>query len=239
MGAFNRWAAGSPLQSWEARTVVAVAHNILCGAAALSRVAALRAQGVAVPPEAGQYPPRDGAHLLSALSQPDQDASKRLSDSVDGDREPGAVTSVGSSPSPDAVGSTAEPIAIVGMDCMFPKAEDLSAYWRNLRLGTDAIEPVPESYWSLDDYHDPDPSSPDRTYAQRGGFLSPYAFDPTEFGIPPAVLEATDTSQLLGLVVAKRALMDAGYSPDAQWDRSRTSVVLGVTGTQELVVSLG
>jgi len=239
MGAFNRWTEGSPLQAWTSRTVVAVAHNILCGAAALSRVAALRAQGVELPSEVGQFPPLDAAELLVALERHEEASSTALAVPAD-DSSGGSAALVESSRLPgDGSGTPPEPIAIVGMDCMFPKAEDLGGYWRNLRLGVDAIEAVPESYWSLDDYHDPDPSSPDRTYARRGGFLSPYAFDPTEFGIPPAVLEATDTSQLLGLVVAKRALADAGYSPDAQWDRSRTSVVLGVTGTQELVISLG
>jgi hypothetical protein len=30
------------------------------------------------------------------------------------------------------------------------------------------------------------------------------AFDPLEHGMPPSVIPATDTSQLLGLIVAKR-----------------------------------
>ena len=32
-----------------------------------------------------------------------------------------------------------------------------------------------------------------------------------EFGIPPSILEVTDVSQLLSLVVAKEAMEDAGY----------------------------
>ena len=52
-------------------------------------------------------------------------------------------------------------------------------------------------------------------------------------------MEATDTSQLLALMVARQALDDAGYGDGVAWDRSRASVVLGVTGTQELVINLG
>ena len=52
-------------------------------------------------------------------------------------------------------------------------------------------------------------------------------------------MEATDTSQLLGLTVAKMALTDAGYGEDREFDRDHTSVILGVTGTQELVIALG
>ena len=100
------------------------------------------------------------------------------------------------------------------------------------------LPPIPPTHWSPEDYFDRDPKKPDHVYCQRGGFLSPVAFDPSEFGIPPAALEATDTSQLLGLMAAKMALEDTGYGPARAFDRSRTSVILGVTGTQELVIPL-
>src|SRR2546425_10810975 len=58
-------------------------------------------------------------------------------------------------------------------------------------------------------------------------------------GISPNVLEATDTTQLLGLLVAKQALEVAGYGAGREFDRNRVSVVLGVTGTLELVIPLG
>jgi PfaD family protein len=48
MGAFNEWARGSHLESWEHRHVDEVNLNIMYGAAVQQRVAALRAQGVAV-----------------------------------------------------------------------------------------------------------------------------------------------------------------------------------------------
>ena len=51
--------------------------------------------------------------------------------------------------------------------------------------------------------------------------------------------EATDTTQLLGLMIAKRALLDAGYGEDRQFDRQRVSVILGISGTLELVIPLG
>jgi Polyketide synthase modules and related proteins len=77
------------------------------------------------------------------------------------------------------------------------------------------------------------------TYAARGAFLDPVDFNPLEFGISPVDLQATDTSQLLGLVAARQALNDAGYTPDRPFDKNRISVVLGVTGTLELVIPLG
>ena len=132
------------------------------------------------------------------------------------------------------------PIAIVGIACVFPKAGGLHDYWSNVRDGVDAITEIPESAWKTSDYYDADPKSPDMTYGRRGGFIDPVEFEPMAFGIPPRDLEATDTTQLLGLHVARQALEDAGYGPDGrEFDRDKTSVILGVSGTLPLVIPLG
>ncbi|HJZ58213.1 MAG TPA: beta-ketoacyl synthase N-terminal-like domain-containing protein, partial [Gemmataceae bacterium] len=153
------------------------------------------------------------------------------------------------------------PLAIVGIGCLFPKAAGPGFYWANVKHGVDCITAVPPTHWDPADYFDPDPKKPDMTYARRGGFLDPVDFDPMEFGIAPRDIEATDTTQLLGLVAAKQALADAGVllanperevggsdpvhprpggrgSPNVV-DRNRVSVILGVTGTLELVIPLG
>ncbi len=131
-------------------------------------------------------------------------------------------------------------IAIAGMSCLFPKARNTEEFWSNIRNGVDAITEIPTTHWDPKDFFDGDPKSPDMTYARRGGFLSPVPFDPLEFGVSPRDIEATDTTQLLGLVAAKRALDDAGYKDGGrELPRDRTSVILGVTGTLELVIPLG
>ena len=137
------------------------------------------------------------------------------------------------------------PVAIIGMGCLFPKADSLGRYWINIRDGVDAIREIPASHWNPDDLFDADPKAPDKTYARRGGFLDPVAFPALDFGIAPHNLDATDTTQLLGLMVARAALGDAGYGqgtpdqPANPLDRERVSVMLGVTGALELVIPLG
>ncbi len=131
------------------------------------------------------------------------------------------------------------PVAIIGIGCLFPGAPGLKAYWQLLYQKKDAIQDIPQTHWSADDYFHEDPKTPDHVYCRRGAFLSPMDFDPSEFGIPPSSLEATDTSQLLALITAKNALEDAGYGQDVDFNRDHTSVILGVTGTQELVIPLG
>jgi acyl transferase domain-containing protein/NADP-dependent 3-hydroxy acid dehydrogenase YdfG len=135
--------------------------------------------------------------------------------------------------------SNSAPIAIVGMSSLFAGSNDLLEFWRDIVSATDRLTDVPESAWLIDDYYDPDPSVPDMTYAKRGGFLDPVPFDPMEFGLPPTAVPATDTAQLLALIVAKRALADAGRFHDGEVDHSRTSVILGVASATELVVQMG
>ena len=132
------------------------------------------------------------------------------------------------------------PLAIVGIGCLFPGAANPRAYWANILHRVDAIRPVPPSHWRSEDYHDPDPRAADRVYTAQGGFLDPITFIPGDHGIAPRDLEAIDTAQLLSLVVAQQTFADAGYGPAGRsFDRKRTSVILGVTGTLELVIPLG
>ena len=69
------------------------------------------------------------------------------------------------------------PIAIVGMAAAMPAARNLNEFWDNIVKGVDCIEDVPESRWRIDDYYDPDPAAPDKTYCKRGGFIPEIDFD--------------------------------------------------------------
>ena len=130
------------------------------------------------------------------------------------------------------------PIAIIGLAGIFPEAKNLREYWDNIIRKKDCITDVPSSRWLIEDYYDSDPNASDKTYAHRGGFIPDIEFDPLEFGLPPNVLEVTDVSQLLGLVVAKAALKDAGYDQADDATRESTGVILGVGGGQKLITPL-
>ncbi|MEV6099615.1 beta-ketoacyl synthase N-terminal-like domain-containing protein [Nocardia sp. NPDC051981] len=128
-----------------------------------------------------------------------------------------------------------DPIAIVGMSGLLPKARNHREYWQNIVDGVDCTEEVPASRWSLDDYYDADPAAPDKTYSRRGAFLPDVDFDPLEFGLPPNQLEVTSTMQTLSLGVARDLLADAGATGSAWYDPGRTGVVLGTTGPVPLM----
>ncbi|HJU40484.1 MAG TPA: beta-ketoacyl synthase N-terminal-like domain-containing protein, partial [Tahibacter sp.] len=131
-----------------------------------------------------------------------------------------------------------QPIAIVGVSAIFPGSHDANGFWRDILAGKDLLTDVPATHWRIDDYYDADPSAPDKTYARRGGFLAPMDFDALGWGIPPSTIPATDTSQLLALIAARAVFEDAAREQFETIDRSRISVILGVTSAQELLFSL-
>lgn len=127
------------------------------------------------------------------------------------------------------------PIAIIGMASLFPQSRNLREYWENIINKIDCITDIPESHWSVEDYYDPNPrTQEDKTYCKRGGFVPYVDFNPMEFGLPPNILEVTDVSQLLSLVVAKEAMEDAGYSTTRDFNRENVGVVLGVAQGKQL-----
>jgi len=68
MGAFNEWVRDSDLDPWENRRVVTVAHNMLHGAAVITRAAALRSQGVDLPAACVDVVPRDPGEIEEMLT---------------------------------------------------------------------------------------------------------------------------------------------------------------------------
>ncbi|WP_030213127.1 type I polyketide synthase [Streptomyces sp. NRRL WC-3626] len=130
-----------------------------------------------------------------------------------------------------------DPIAIVGLSALYPQARNLQEYWSNVVAAADCTTEVPTTHWDVGEFYDPDPSAPDKTYAKRGGFIPDIPFNPLEFGLPPNTLEVTDVLQLLSLVVTRDLLKDAGA--EREWyDASRTGVVLGITGANQLTQPL-
>ncbi|MFE6133603.1 beta-ketoacyl synthase N-terminal-like domain-containing protein, partial [Streptomyces sp. NPDC056437] len=131
-------------------------------------------------------------------------------------------------------------IAVVGMACRYPGADDLAGYWANIVAGTDAVTEVPADRWDTAAYHDPDPArAGERTPSRWGGFLGPAPFDALAHGIAPASLGSIEPVQLLALDTAARALADAGYAPGRHFDRSRTSVVFGAEAGTDLAGAYG
>lgn len=116
-----------------------------------------------------------------------------------------------------------EPIAIVGMACRMPGADDPAAFWELVRTGTDTVTEMPSSRRSTEAHGATE-------HAWRGAFIDQAdCFDAGFFGISPREAEHMDPQQRLFLEVGWAALEDAGAPVDRLRD-TRTGVFAGVTG---------
>lgn len=132
-----------------------------------------------------------------------------------------------------ASGSKPEPVAIIGMDCIYPGAADLDQYWANILSGGDYVREVPASRWNSELYYNQ--QGKDSTPSKWGGFIEAFPFDPLSYGIPPQSLAAIEPAQLLSLEVSRRALLDAGYLADlSDLEREKTSVIFGAESGTDL-----
>jgi 8-amino-7-oxononanoate synthase len=122
-------------------------------------------------------------------------------------------------------------IAIVGLDCRFPKARDADALWKLLLGGEDGISGVPADRWSVSDHYDAE-GGLGKSNAATGGFLEDAdVFDHEFFAIAPREAALMDPQQRLLLQVAWRALEDATLDPRSVAG-SRTGVFVGVMANE-------
>jgi 8-amino-7-oxononanoate synthase len=122
-----------------------------------------------------------------------------------------------------------EPIAVIGIGCRLPGANNPQEFWKLLHDNVDAITEVPPSRWDLDAFYDPDPTQPHKMNTRWGGFLEQVdRFDPTFFGITPREATSIDPQQRLILEVSWEALEDAGQVPQ-DLSGSKTGVFIGIS----------
>ena len=130
-----------------------------------------------------------------------------------------------------------EPIAIIGLGCRFPGAENLQAFWSMIRDGKTGIVEVPKSRWDVNAYYDADQSKPGKANTRWGGFLEDIdRFDPQFFGIAPKEAVTMDPQQRLLLEVAWSTLEDAGQIPE-NLKGSKTGVFIGI-GTHDYSIMM-
>jgi len=121
-----------------------------------------------------------------------------------------------------------EPIAIIGIGCRFPGANDPAAFWQLLRDGVDAIGEVPADRFDQHAFYNPDPAIPGKMNTRWGGFLGQVdQFDPHFFGISPREASSMDPQQRLLLEVTWEALQDAGQASE-RLVGTQTGVFIGI-----------
>ena len=122
-----------------------------------------------------------------------------------------------------------QPIAIVGLACRFPDADDPPALLDLVMTRRRAFRRLPPCRLDLTDYYSADPATPDATYSTRAALIEGWQFDRASFGGSGAAYETTDPVHWLALETVARALAAAGFPGGRGLARNRVGVVIGNT----------
>ncbi|MHA1985170.1 MAG: SDR family NAD(P)-dependent oxidoreductase [Promethearchaeota archaeon] len=102
-------------------------------------------------------------------------------------------------------------VAIIGLGGIFPDAENVPQFWKNIKNKVYSISEVPPERWDPDIFYNEDHSIPEKTYSKIGGFVKNFEFKSIKYRIPPKMAERMDLVQKLAIKTAEEALNDAGY----------------------------
>jgi enediyne polyketide synthase len=122
-----------------------------------------------------------------------------------------------------------QPLAVVGLACRFPDADDPAALLDVVLTGRRSFRRMPPGRIDIGDYYLADPSTSDATYSTRAAVIEGWQFEPGAFGIEKAAYTAADPANWLALETSARALAAAGLPAGTGLDRDRTGVIIGNT----------
>ena len=141
-------------------------------------------------------------------------------------------------PESAAPGSSATPIAIVGLACRFPDADDPLALFESAMAGRRAFRRLSPGRLGAvagpDAGHRAGLAGMASGAAPRAAVLEGWQFDRVGFAVPEHTYLATDPAHWLALETAGRALADAGFPGGQGLARDRAGVIIGNTLTGEV-----
>ncbi|WP_166923294.1 SDR family NAD(P)-dependent oxidoreductase [Flavobacterium poyangense] len=120
-------------------------------------------------------------------------------------------------------------VAIIGMSCRFPGAENTIEFWDNLKHGIDSVTEIDSEQWQDIDWYNEDPKQQKKSYSKWAGFIKDKdKFDSLFFGISPREAEVMDPQHRLFLQECWRTIEDAGYTSKAI-DKQNVGVFVGAS----------
>ncbi|MDR1269277.1 MAG: KR domain-containing protein [Planctomycetaceae bacterium] len=131
-----------------------------------------------------------------------------------------------------------EPIAVIGMGCILPGANNIDEFWNLLDKGID-----PKTELSASEFDRLVPQDEENLFpALRnrkliGGFIRNWQYDWKKHKVPPKQVAMANPLQFMILDAVDQALEDSGYKTK-EFDRSRTAVVVGTASVDDFSLSL-
>lgn len=102
------------------------------------------------------------------------------------------------------------PLAIVGMACRLPGADDLEQFWQMLVSGRSAVDDLPPERFDAELYFDPRKGQRNKSYTRRGAIVQNQQFDHDACPIAPRLVREADITHLIMCQTAAEAFRHAG-----------------------------
>ncbi|MBN1998260.1 polyketide synthase [candidate division KSB1 bacterium] len=120
-------------------------------------------------------------------------------------------------------------IAIIGMACRFPGAQDYEEFWNNLESGKSSIREIPSDRFNWRDYYGDPHKEKNKFNTKWGGFIDNISkFDARFFGISSHEAICMDPQQRILLELVWNCIEDAGYNPK-DFSSKNMGLFIGVT----------
>jgi acyl transferase domain-containing protein len=120
------------------------------------------------------------------------------------------------------------PVAIVGMACRLPGADNLDQFWQMLRSGRTALGPAPADRFDRELLYDPRKGVFGKSYTDLAGVVSYGPIDRDLYPISDATLASHDIAHVTLCQVVMDACRHASFDPMALPHRN-TGVYVGHT----------
>ncbi|MGH7130080.1 MAG: beta-ketoacyl synthase N-terminal-like domain-containing protein, partial [Planctomycetaceae bacterium] len=120
------------------------------------------------------------------------------------------------------------PLAIIGMGCRLPGADNLDEFWQMLLGGRCGLGELPADRFNRELYYHPKKSLRNKSYTSQGGVVPPRPFDRNLCPLPEHLIERSHATHLQLAEVAADALRRAGLDPRGLRGR-RIGVYIGHT----------
>ncbi|MDJ0876304.1 MAG: beta-ketoacyl synthase N-terminal-like domain-containing protein, partial [Desulfobacterales bacterium] len=128
-------------------------------------------------------------------------------------------------------------IAVIGMGCLYPDADEPAKLWQNVIAKHYAIDDMPADRLDPALYYDGDRKAQDKSYTKIAAVVKDFVFDHERYGYTEEKAVRLSRSQQMVLETAYRAVADAGYLQDdlkldPQYAQSTAVVVATCLGNE-------
>ncbi|XP_052816231.1 phenolphthiocerol/phthiocerol polyketide synthase subunit C-like isoform X2 [Mya arenaria] len=129
-------------------------------------------------------------------------------------------------------------IAVVGLGCRFPGADNAEEFWRVLVNCENHVKDIPKDRWNNETFYNKDKNAVGKSYVTKAGFLKDHdMWDNKLFGVSDVEAARIDPQQRYVLECVHMAMEDGGFTR-AKMSGTKTGVYIGCMNDDYKIMSM-